>query len=300
MIKGVSYQYYPGIHYDEDVSLRPKVIISQSPIVVKEGICKQVIEEEIIANTLNFELRLKKRIVKILDTEDGERWHYSYAICIAVMTIQGNIQFFEEIVSSDKVKDVLWLKKATHCLATIPSDKNQKAEFLTKVQRRIEDTDAPTEYVYSRCGWRQVKGLGWKFVYAGGVIGTDETLIHTISQKYILDVDRNKLGSVENFKGAMSAMYICKKKVVSAGLLLFTHASLLQTLFEEAQFPINFVYGVSGVTNSRKTRAIEAGMQPQVLKTILGHSSLAMTMDLYSHVLPETRSEQMEKIADVF
>lgn len=48
------------------------------------------------------------------------------------------------------------------------------------------------------------------------------------------------------------------------------------------------------------TRAIEAGMQPQVLKTILGHSSLAMTMDLYSHVLPENRAEQMEKIANVF
>lgn len=48
------------------------------------------------------------------------------------------------------------------------------------------------------------------------------------------------------------------------------------------------------------TRAIEAGMQPQVLKTILGHSSLAMTMDLYSHVLPETRAEEMEKISSVF
>ena len=48
------------------------------------------------------------------------------------------------------------------------------------------------------------------------------------------------------------------------------------------------------------TRAIEAGMKPQVLKTILGHSSLAMTMDLYSHVLPDTKAEEMEKIADVF
>lgn len=48
------------------------------------------------------------------------------------------------------------------------------------------------------------------------------------------------------------------------------------------------------------TRAIEAGMQPQVLKTILGHSSLAMTMDLYSHVLPDTKMEEMKKIANVF
>ena len=48
------------------------------------------------------------------------------------------------------------------------------------------------------------------------------------------------------------------------------------------------------------TRAIEAGMQPQTLKTILGHSSLAMTMDLYSHVLPTTKQEEMDKIASAF
>lgn len=48
------------------------------------------------------------------------------------------------------------------------------------------------------------------------------------------------------------------------------------------------------------TRAIEAGMQPQVLKTILGHSSLNMTMDLYSHVLPDTKAEEMEKITKAF
>ncbi|MCD8197787.1 MAG: site-specific integrase [Lachnospiraceae bacterium] len=48
------------------------------------------------------------------------------------------------------------------------------------------------------------------------------------------------------------------------------------------------------------TRAIEAGMQPQTLKTILGHSSLSMTMDLYSHVLPDTKAAEMEKIASAF
>lgn len=48
------------------------------------------------------------------------------------------------------------------------------------------------------------------------------------------------------------------------------------------------------------TRAIEAGMQPQTLKTILGHSSLSMTMDLYSHVMPDTKAEEMKKISCVF
>ena len=48
------------------------------------------------------------------------------------------------------------------------------------------------------------------------------------------------------------------------------------------------------------TRAIEAGMSPQVLKTILGHSSISMTMDLYSHVMPEIKISEMEKISESF
>ena len=48
------------------------------------------------------------------------------------------------------------------------------------------------------------------------------------------------------------------------------------------------------------TRAIENGMKPQTLKTILGHSTLAMTMDLYSHVLPTTKAEEMKLIAGAF
>lgn len=48
------------------------------------------------------------------------------------------------------------------------------------------------------------------------------------------------------------------------------------------------------------TRAIESGMKPQTLKAILGHSTLSMTMDLYSHVLPTTKAEEMELIAKAF
>ena len=44
------------------------------------------------------------------------------------------------------------------------------------------------------------------------------------------------------------------------------------------------------------TRCAEQGMPLQVLKNILGHSSLAMTSDLYSHVLPDTKHEEMKKI----
>lgn len=52
--------------------------------------------------------------------------------------------------------------------------------------------------------------------------------------------------------------------------------------------------------HSFATRCIENGMNPQTLKAILGHSKLSMTMDLYAHVLPDKKSEEMRKIANLF
>ncbi|MCD7806018.1 MAG: site-specific integrase [Lachnospiraceae bacterium] len=47
------------------------------------------------------------------------------------------------------------------------------------------------------------------------------------------------------------------------------------------------------------TRALEAGMPPKVLQTILGHATLSMTTDLYAHVMDDTKTKEMEKIAAV-
>lgn len=45
------------------------------------------------------------------------------------------------------------------------------------------------------------------------------------------------------------------------------------------------------------TRCIEAGMTPKVLQGILGHSSLAVTMDIYVSVTGDERKNQMLKAA---
>ena len=44
------------------------------------------------------------------------------------------------------------------------------------------------------------------------------------------------------------------------------------------------------------TRYIEQGGNMQTLQKILGHSSITMTMDLYAHVLPDTKQDEMNKI----
>lgn len=48
------------------------------------------------------------------------------------------------------------------------------------------------------------------------------------------------------------------------------------------------------------TRCLEQGMQLKTLQVIMGHSTMQMTADLYSHVLPNTKQKEMQKIAVLF
>ncbi len=48
------------------------------------------------------------------------------------------------------------------------------------------------------------------------------------------------------------------------------------------------------------TRALEAGTPPKVVSEILGHSSVQITLDTYSHVSQELQSNFMQRIADKF
>lgn len=44
------------------------------------------------------------------------------------------------------------------------------------------------------------------------------------------------------------------------------------------------------------TRAIESGMNPKTLQNILGHSKINMTMDLYAHVMEDTKAKEMQLV----
>ena len=48
------------------------------------------------------------------------------------------------------------------------------------------------------------------------------------------------------------------------------------------------------------TRALEAGIQLKAVQKILGHARLQMTSDLYIHVTPEFKQEEMEKLKYIF
>ena len=52
--------------------------------------------------------------------------------------------------------------------------------------------------------------------------------------------------------------------------------------------------------HSLATRCFENGVPPKVVQEVLGHTSLNMTMDLYTHVIDQTKQEEMKKIEYMF
>lgn len=70
---------------------------------------------------------------------------------------------------------------------------------------------------------------------------------------------------------------------------------ILEKLEEDQEIHIDD-FSVHAFRDTFATRFIEQGGNPQTLKTILGHSSLEMTMDLYSHVLPNTKQKEMDML----
>ncbi len=52
--------------------------------------------------------------------------------------------------------------------------------------------------------------------------------------------------------------------------------------------------------HSAATILLVAGVHPKVVQERMGHSSIAMTMDIYSHVLPSMQQEVADKIDDMF
>ena len=60
--------------------------------------------------------------------------------------------------------------------------------------------------------------------------------------------------------------------------------------FVEALPPLCF----HGLRHTAATHMLQAGIAPKVVQDQLGHSTLAMTMDVYGHVIPQQREESAE------
>jgi len=52
--------------------------------------------------------------------------------------------------------------------------------------------------------------------------------------------------------------------------------------------------------HSFASRALEAGIHPKIVQEMLGHANISMTLDIYSHVMPELKKDAAAKLNHLF
>ena len=90
----------------------------------------------------------------------------------------------------------------------------------------------------------------------------------------------------------VSEVFLCKK---GTPVKNSTYDTMLFKLCDKAKIPR---FSMHILRHTFATRCIEAGMKPKTLQTILGHSNIGITMNLYVHITEEEKHKEIEKIAD--
>lgn len=165
----------------------------------------------------------------------------------------------------------------------------------------------------------EATALTWKDIdFSAGTININKTVTRVSNSEYeVSDTPKTSRGSriVPMNKASREALISQKKKAFDLGiarsdeLVFFTvdghmtnyncvNSAIRRSLsaIEKAGGHIDH-FSVHAFRDTFATRCIEQGMTPNTLKEILGHSSLKMTMDLYAHVLPNTKADELAKIA---
>nr|WP_312983856.1 tyrosine-type recombinase/integrase [Clostridioides sp.] len=48
------------------------------------------------------------------------------------------------------------------------------------------------------------------------------------------------------------------------------------------------------------TRLFETGVPPKTMQTLMGHYDISITMDIYTHVMKDSKLEAVDKINEIF
>lgn len=206
-----------------------------------------------------------------------------------------------------------------------------KHRALTVEEQKLFMQEIKSDWYYEQIalllctGMRIGEGsaLTWQDIdYKNNVIHITKTVTRNTEGKYIIGTPKSKSSNrdiplndtiKEILKSQKEKQKAIKGNVIGLNQRVFenlsggmVHDATINAAIVKALGRINKEkeiiehFSAHALRDTFATRYIEQGGSPQVLKTILGHNSLAMTMDLYSHVLPNTKQKEMDNIKIAF
>jgi len=234
-----------------------------------------------------------------------------------------------KIILNDAIHDDVIIKNPAEGVKALKESEEKATETyhraLTEEEQQAFMQELKNDYYYEfialllctgmRCG--EAAALQWSDIdYKNNVIHINKTLTYTEKGKLIIgtspksDAGKRDIPINKTIKGVLQSQKSKRDNLLSfnnknvfiavfGGLI---HNSVINKSISDAIERLNnkgmYIehFTAHALRDTFATRYIEQGGQPQTLKTILGHNSLAMTMDLYAHVLPNTKQQEMDNI----
>lgn len=232
------------------------------------------------------------------------------------------------IVLADAVKDDIITKNPASCIPAIKTDKQKARETIHRALTVEEQAEfmreMQTDYYYSfvammvstgmRCG--EVAALQWQDIDRSmGMIHVRRTVTQGEKGKAVMGSSPKTQAGVRDIPITENIARILREQRKQSEILFMPTATVftsqigtivtvgainrainlaLQRLESKGTHIDHF--SSHALRDTFATRYIEGGGNMQILKTILGHTSLSMTADLYSHVLPNTKIQEMNSI----
>lgn len=215
-------------------------------------------------------------------------------------------------------------------LAEIPKCKEKKEKYIfTKTEQQQFMEYIKNSYLYDffrvviMSGMRngEARALQWKDIdFNKKLIHVNHTLIALVGGGYMLDTPKTKTSKriIPLLPQAEELLIEMKQQADSIGIgekdnyvfclpdgteisraRVTTQLEHIEEQMRKDEIPVGHIT-CHTLRHAFATRAIESGMKPQVLKTIMGHSNISMTMDLYAHVLGDEKVQEMILLENIF
>lgn len=274
---------------------------------------------------------------KIIDIERREVQLFQQELLNKVQPSTANNIFIvlQMILKSAVIDDIILKSPAAGIKALMIEDKKKASKTIHRALTREEQAqfmeEAKGAWLYEYMAFLLCTGvrmgeaaaLTWQDIdYTNNVIHISKTTAKDVNNNWVITSPKSKT-SVRDIPLNDTIKDILRKQREKIAIFNGNIIDLSQTIFKGSYgayvSDVNINYEIRSVLKRLEkkgikierftchafrdtfaTRYIEEGGSAQVLKTILGHSSLAMTMDLYSHVMPDTKQQEMELIENAF
>ena len=150
--------------------------------------------------------------------------------------------------------------------------------------------------------------LQWSDIdFDSKTINIQHTLKFVTGKGYLLDKPKT-ISSCRQIPMMPQAEELLRKQTVDTDFVFAgpvtknqLQAAIKRILGEMKKDSVDFPYFTMHSTrHTFATRCAEAGMKPEVLQHILGHSELSTTMDIYVSVQADEKAKQIAMVADLF